>query len=164
MDDNEYSDYDEYIKFNNGTSPYISDKIINKMQRMIRSDIENVIKEKAMAENPVGHIRMETTDTNPAEYLGFGTWELWGQGRVPVGVDTTQTEFNTVEKIGGEKTHILTQEEMAQNTVFSDGTEGEVWAPGKWDTYNGYTLKASGGKPITLLQPYITCYMWKRTD
>lgn len=41
MNDNEYSDYDEYIKFNNGTSPYISDNNINKMQRMIKSDIRN---------------------------------------------------------------------------------------------------------------------------
>lgn len=41
MNDNEYSDYDEYIKFNNGTFPYISDNNINKMQRMIKSDIRN---------------------------------------------------------------------------------------------------------------------------
>lgn len=149
----------EKIHVENGKTK-LNDDFFNQLQ----NNMEKAIEDSKKAENPVGHIRMETTDTNPAEYLGFGTWVLWGQGRVPVGVDTTQTEFNTVEKIGGEKTHILTQEEMAQNTVFSDGTEGEVWAPGKWDTYNGYTLKASGGKPITLLQPYITCYMWKRTD
>ena len=147
----------EKIHVENGKTK-LNDDFFNQLQ----NNIEKAIEDSKKAENPVGHIRIETTNTNPADILGFGKWVLWGQGRVPVGVDTTQTEFNTVEKIGGEKTHILTQEEMAQNTVFSDGTEGEVWAPGKWDTYNGYTLKASGGEPITLLQPYITCYMWKR--
>ena len=47
---------------------------------------------------------METTKTNPADYLGFGTWVLWGSGRVPVGVDKSDTSFNTVEKTGGSKT------------------------------------------------------------
>ena len=41
---------------------------------------------------------METTNTNPATYLGFGTWISWGAGKVPVGVDTADTDFATVEK------------------------------------------------------------------
>lgn len=51
-----------------------------KIQKMINDAILAVKK----AENPVGHIRMETTNTNPSTYLGFGTWVLWGSGRVPV--------------------------------------------------------------------------------
>lgn len=53
----------------------------------------------------VGKIVIETSNTNPSTYLGFGTWVLWGQGRVPVGVDLDDQDFNEVEKIGGEKTH-----------------------------------------------------------
>ena len=41
---------------------------------------------------------METTSVNPSAYLGFGTWELWGKGKVPVGVDSGDSDFNTVEK------------------------------------------------------------------
>lgn len=59
---------------------------------------------------------MDTENINPSTYLGFGTWVLWGSGRVPVGVDTSQTEFNTVEKTGGEKSHKLTVSEIPSHT------------------------------------------------
>lgn len=47
--------------------------------------------------------------------MSAGTWVAWGAGRVPVGVDTAQTEFNTVEKTGGEKTHTLATNEMPRH-------------------------------------------------
>jgi len=53
---------------------------------------------------PVGSIYMSVNSTNPSVMFG-GTWESWGSGKVPVGVNTEETEFNTVEKTGGEKTH-----------------------------------------------------------
>lgn len=37
---------------------------------------------------------------------------FFGKGRVLVGVDTSQSEFNIVMKNGGEKTHTLTINEM----------------------------------------------------
>ena len=43
---------------------------------------------------------MTAENTNPSTYLG-GTWVAWGAGKVPVGVDTTDTDFATVEKTGG---------------------------------------------------------------
>ena len=64
---------------------------------------------------PVGSIYLSVSETNPSTYFG-GTWEQWGKGRVPVGVDTSQTEFSIVEKIGGEKTHKLTNNELAKHT------------------------------------------------
>lgn len=36
------------------------------------------------ANNPVGYIRTEGSNTNPADYLGFGTWSLLGVGQIPV--------------------------------------------------------------------------------
>jgi microcystin-dependent protein len=65
---------------------------------------------------PVGSIFMNTIATNPATIFGFGTWVAWGTGRVPVGVDTGQSEFNTVEKTGGSKTHTLSTDEMPAHT------------------------------------------------
>ena len=45
---------------------------------------------------PVGSIYMNASDsTNPATLLGFGTWVAFGAGRVPVGIDAGQTEFDT---------------------------------------------------------------------
>lgn len=81
-------------------------------------------KELLKVENPVGHIRMETTNVNPATYLGFGTWQYWGQGRVPVGVDASDNDFNTVEKTGGEKKHTMTLAELVDHTHVLVGSAG----------------------------------------
>lgn len=54
---------------------------------------------------PVGSIYMSVNSANPSTLFG-GTWVSWGSGRVPVGVDATQTEFDVVEETGGEK-HML---------------------------------------------------------
>lgn len=61
---------------------------------------------------PVGSIFMNTTPTNPSSLLGGGTWVRWGKGRVPVSLDESQTEFDTVEETGGMKTHVLTLAQM----------------------------------------------------
>lgn len=56
---------------------------------------------------PVGTIHMTVDDANPGTIFG-GTWVSWGSGRVPVGVDTSDSDFDTVEETGGSKTHTLT--------------------------------------------------------
>jgi len=58
---------------------------------------------------PIGSIYLSVNNTNPSSLFG-GVWEAWGAGRCLVGVDTTQVEFNAVEKTGGEKEHTLTVE------------------------------------------------------
>jgi hypothetical protein len=58
---------------------------------------------------PVGSLYMSTVSTNPATILGFGTWEAWGEGRMIVGVSSTDTDFDTVEEIGGAKTKTIAQ-------------------------------------------------------
>ena len=125
--------------------------------------------------HPVGSIYMTTIETNPSKIFGFGTWELWGSGRVPVGVDTTQTEFNEVEKTGGEKTHKLAIYEMPKHTHYVYDTAGGTiqFQPyssidngttgGSDKTGYASTVTYTGGdNPHNNLQPYITCYMFKR--
>ena len=51
---------------------------------------------------PVGSIYMSVNSTNPGTLFG-GTWVRWGNGRVPVSLNESETEFNTVEKVGGSK-------------------------------------------------------------
>lgn len=132
---------------------------------------------------PVGSIRVSTKSTNPGTYLG-GTWVQWGGGRVPVGVDTSQTEFNSVEKTGGSKTVTLTTAQIPSHTHSgsSGNTEGNTGFYNTLNARNGYAVemihKPNGGANIgtstetqptggggshTNLQPYITCYLWKRT-
>ena len=122
---------------------------------------------------PVGSIYRSVKNVNPSELLG-GTWVAWGAGRVPVGVDPTDKAFNTVEKKSGEQVHVLTQSELPASLsfktkdigfqVYGEGTnEGEeVGTPfGSNTTLNLSNI--DGGQPHNNLQPYITCYMWKRT-
>lgn len=84
---------DKGEKGDNGSS--VTQEQLSAIKLEIKSEIKSEIKlETLKEENPIGHIRMETTNTNPATYLGFGTWISCG----PVGVDTADTDFATVEK------------------------------------------------------------------
>lgn len=64
---------------------------------------------------PVGSIYMSVSSANPSTKFG-GTWVAWGAGKVPVGVDTSQTEFSTVEKTGGSKTNTLVANNIPLHT------------------------------------------------
>ena len=154
----------------------------NNLQKIITETKNNLltnISEKILEDNKkkyyVGKIIMDTENINPATYLGFGTWEYWGKGRVPVGVDISQDEFNEIEKTGGEKTHKLTVEELAKHKHYVVGnymgTSGDNHTPQftqkSYDwiaTQNDINAYTGGDKPHNNLQPYITCYMWKRVS
>ena len=58
-----------------------------------------------LAMHPVGSIFMTTDSTNPGSTYG-GTWVAWGAGRVPVGINSTDEDFSTVEQTGGSKTGV----------------------------------------------------------
>lgn len=125
----------------------------------------------------IGDLFLTTIATNPSSYLG-GKWELFGPGRCLVCVDTSQTEFNSVKKTGGEKTHKLTVNEMPQhnheqpwniyNTAGTGwymagllGTNGGGLQHANW---TGNNPKHTGGSQAhNNLQPFITCYVWIRT-
>ena len=122
---------------------------------------------------PVGSIYINATNSaNPGTLLGFGTWVAFGAGRVPVGIDASQTEFDTAGEEGGAKTHTLTVSEMpshnhnqpagispAPNANDVDITGGN----GRTIDNNILTDNTGGGNAHNNLQPYIVVYMWKRT-
>lgn len=123
---------------------------------------------------PVGSIYMSATLSTPAQVASAigGTWVAWGAGRVPVGVDASQAEFDTVEETGGEKTHTLTVDEMPShkhdimNVDTGSGSQGKrsgtYYNGGWWGNYQS-TESTGGDQAHNNLQPYITCYMYKRT-
>jgi len=53
---------------------------------------------------PVGSVFVAVVSTNPGTLLGYGTWSAFGAGRVLVGIDAGDTDFDTVEETGGAKT------------------------------------------------------------
>lgn len=53
---------------------------------------------------PVGALYISTLATNPATLLGRGTWAAFGAGRVMVGFNAGDTDFDAGEETGGAKT------------------------------------------------------------
>lgn len=137
------------------------------------TSVTDLTKQLFLLMHRVGDIIFSTSDENPSTIYG-GTWVAWGKGQVPVGVDTSDSDFNTVEKTGGEKEHTLTVDEMPSHThaqyVTSDNVSGggirvDYTKDGTSIPYlQGIDTGSSGGnQPHNNIQPYITCYMWKRT-
>lgn len=118
---------------------------------------------------PVGSLYTSTVSTNPGTILGVGTWVAFGAGRVMVGIDAGQTEFDTVEETGGAKTHTLTVDEMPAHThtissTTADGGGTNIVDMGVTASGSVTTGSAGGGAAHNNLQPYIIVYMWKRTS
>ena len=170
---------------------------------------------------PVGSIYISVINENPTKWFG-GTWVSWGSGRVPVGVNTSDSNFSTVEKTGGSSTHTHTNSSTKAasgntgsttltvnqipghthtNCIYNKNNENYTsslsgtgyleggilsWSNGTVTTAGGtggdscgVTRSTGGGQGHThslnghthtlnntgsssTLQPYITCYMWKR--
>jgi len=118
---------------------------------------------------PVGSIYINASvNTNPATLLGFGTWVAFGAGKVIVGLDSGDTDFDTAEETGGAKTHTLSISEIPSHThslSTSDnpGGTGAIEVAGGAPTSTQTTQATGGGGAHNNLQPYIVAYMWKRT-
>lgn len=115
---------------------------------------------------PVGYVLTLGVSTNPATLFGFGTWAAI-EGRVIVGIDASQTEFDTLNETGGAKTHTLVSGEMPAHT-HTVGIENVANAGGSVGSrafYGGSTATSSagGGAAHNNLQPYIVKYCWERT-
>lgn len=164
--------------------------------------LKDYIESFSKAIYPVGSIYMSVNATNPSTYFG-GTWVAWGAGRVPVGINASDSNFNTVEKTGGAATVTLSASQIpshthakgtlatasagahthnlqnqkapwgtsASNRVLVDATSGYTEVTNKattsagahTHTVSGSTAATGGGGSHNNLQPYIVCYMWKRT-
>jgi|11_taG_2_1085331.scaffolds.fasta_scaffold01153_6 microcystin-dependent protein len=129
---------------------------------------------------PVGSIYTSISPTNPATLLGVGTWVAFGAGRTLIGVDTSQSEFDTVQETGGSKTHTLTENELPSHDHISPMSNGAGYSPPfgtssisssairHWDDVQSVTSAPNtsdtgGDAAHNNLQPYITVYFWKRT-
>jgi hypothetical protein len=124
--------------------------------------------------NPIGTVRTFGVSTNPNTLLGFGTWTAI-PGRVIVGIDATQAEFDTLNETGGAKTHTLATTEIPSHYHLPGTTNNFVEASnsglgGFWGNTGGTQNVASastgltgGGGAHNNLQPFIVKYVWERT-
>lgn len=176
----------------------------------VTAAIASAVSAALLAAHPIGSIYMSADSTNPASLFG-GAWAPWGQGRVPVSVNTSETEFNAVEKTGGVKTNTLDTANLPSHThsipshshstsnhkhdleagfntrqnLTTGGSTQYVYSwsftgsgnnvtmrsgssanagSGSTGNWSGTTGSRGSGTPVDNLQPYITCYMWKRVS
>ena len=122
---------------------------------------------------PVGSIYINAAvTTNPATLLGFGTWAAFGTGRMMVGYDASDSDFDALQETGGAKTHTLTIAEMPSHTH----NRPKGWKPAPNDNDvditggngvniadNMVTDATGGGGAHNNMPPYIVAYMWRRT-
>lgn len=93
-------------------------------------------------------------------------------GKIPVGLDTTDDDFNALGKTGGSKTHTQTLEELAPHVhgIKANTNENAVSGAGRWpwvnyDGVNRYTESAGKGQPMDIMNPYNTFnYIIKAID
>ena len=133
---------------------------------------------------PVGAIFTTTTTyANSAAVvaaIGGTTWVAFGAGKVLVGLDSGDTDFDTSAETGGSKTasgttgsHTLSTSEIPAHTHTYSRADGSLSGPGDEPYGNSLSSQTSGstggggGHTHTLsnsiVQPYIVVYFWKRT-
>lgn len=121
---------------------------------------------------PIGKIEMFYDAEDHSNYMGF-TWERTAVGKVLVGIDSTDTDFNTIGKTGGEKTHTLTLQEMPSHyhdvkygssspLGLNSGATGYKLNYENGGTQQIYAASVGGNKAHNNLQPYQVVAFWKR--
>lgn len=157
---------------------------------------------------PVGSGFISFVDTNPNILLGYGTWTSVGAGKVLIGVDISDFDFNVVEKTGGAKAVQSSPQTFAGDAMpthqhaeisagIPAGTIGNIAATATAAVKVGtsganaaaqvhtHPAPAFTGNPLathqhtgisagtpsglntpgiatSVVQPYITVYIWKR--
>jgi microcystin-dependent protein len=139
---------------------------------------------------PVGSLYLSVLATNPNDLFGFGTWEAIGAGRMLVGQDSGDADFDTLEETGGAKTVTLTEAQLPAhthavtdpghthvqgvNSATTGGTSGYTPDTSTNTRVNsGYSTSSAttgitnqntgGGQAHSNLPPFIVVKMWKRT-
>lgn len=177
---------DAYTRSPVGAGREVESRLADLESRLIRTPVE-----------PIGILKIWMAGTAPDGYLMVSgqtvsrttypkLFALWGTtfntggeassdfrmpsmaGRVPVGFDSTQTEFNVIGKKGGAKTHTLTVAEMPSHNHSGQGTVQFLVNGGGGSDANisdvtgsrykrvSYTTDTGGDGAHNNLQPYIT--------
>jgi hypothetical protein len=137
---------------------------------------------------PVGSVFTAVVATNPATLLGFGTWSQIASGKMLVGQNGSDADFDTAEETGGSKTKNLAHNHSHNHTgpshdhggatgtpsasapvgidnpVFSVSTTNHTHTIASGGTGNTSTDATSGGSATQdVMNPYFVVYFWKRT-
>ena len=153
-----------------------------EMATVTLAQVKALILEARKTDHPVGSYYHTDTNDNPATILGFGFWQRVN-GRLLVGYDPGQAEFNQPGKTGGNKAHTLTENNLPPHRHKFPGDDqlldrGGIGAAecihiadnfsydassshGRGRTYG--TSSVGKADPITHLPPYRVTNIWVRT-
>lgn len=113
----------------------------------------------------VGDCFITTREGNPAELLGYGTWEQIKDRFVLAAGDVYDAGST-----GGEATHTLTVDEMPEHShgislTSSATASGTSYAriSSTGNNTNGLLSKTGGGQAHNNMPPYYAMYIWLRT-
>lgn len=156
-----------YIKQN-----WLNGETVATAERM--NHIEEGIADLYNAIFPIGQIVIKGDNEDYSNWLGF-TWERTAVGKVLVGIDSTDNDFNEIGATGGAKTHTLTQSELPKtigqaliydSTATAQTSSTDALAT-QWSQnyrsglYN--VVNQNGGNAHNNVQPYQVVAYWKRT-
>ena len=155
-----------YIKQN-----WVNGETIATAERM--KHIEDGIADLYNAIFPIGQIVIKGDNEDYSNWLGF-TWERTAVGKVLVGIDSTDTDFNTIGKTSGEKSVKLTVAQMPKHTHnLKTGARTNAWTEPNYAISYQYQAASTanssegientgGNQPHNNLQPYQVVAYWKR--
>jgi microcystin-dependent protein len=99
---------------------------------------------------PVGSVFIAVVDTNPATLLGYGVWLPIAAGRVLVGQDILDPDFDTLEETGGAKTVTLTEAQLPSHTHVQTAHGHSVTDPGHTHLTQRYPTATGGSSGFTI--------------
>ena len=116
---------------------------------------------------PIGFRMYVNNDKDYSNHLGF-TWQKVAKGRVLVGKDEDDEDFNTVGKTGGEKKHTMTINELVAHDhgvgiEYNTAPGGDSHRLSSNPAYaTAKTSSTGGGQPFNIMQPYEVVNIWER--
>lgn len=127
---------------------------------------------------PVGKVEVFFDNADHSSYLGF-TWERTCVGRMPVGINSNDADFDTIGETGGSKTHTQTTDEVGPHTHqlwieteqsgdnYGLGQNAMYWAkaPNTWANgqFGVNRTNVNNPTPMNIMNPYQVVAFWKRT-
>lgn len=142
---------------------------INKVTAGDMNEIKKVVNSLANLFFPIKKVVIFNDNDDHSNYLGF-TWERIASGKMLVGIDSADTDFNTIGKTGGEKEHTLTIDEMPSHTHTVNysggaGTSTGVTAMGdQLGTSSAIVQARGGGQAHNNMPPYQVVALWQRVS
>ena len=143
----------EFDKAGNIIKDYINNILITQVDaelKKINAKVDSEVKNKFESIYHIGKVIISTNSNNPRNYLGFGTWQLIGQGRTLVGVDSNNAEYSYVKKAGGSRNISIQKGNLPNyNLTVTDNGHTHTQAAHSHEGYKGSgvagnNLQASG--------------------